>query len=61
MAKAKKRPQKRTRNLWTKQDLQQLRSMAKQKMLARLVAKKLKRSLAAVYMKASAEGIKFGR
>ena len=56
MAKAKK-----TIKYWTKQDLQQLRSMAKQKIVGRVVAKKLKRSLAAVYMKASAEGIKFGR
>jgi hypothetical protein len=61
MAKAGKKAAKRTRNLWTKQDLKQLRSMAKQQVLARLVAKKLKRSLAAVYMKASTEGIKFGR
>ena len=48
-------------NYWTKQDLQQLRSMAKQGMTGRVIAKKLKRSLAAVYLKASAAGIKFGR
>ena len=48
-------------NYWTKQDLQQLRSMAKQGMTGRVIAKKLKRSLAAVYMKASGEGIRFGR
>jgi hypothetical protein len=46
---------------WTKQDLQQLRSMAKQGTIGRVIAKKLKRSLPAVYMKASAEKIRFGR
>jgi hypothetical protein len=56
MAKAKK-----TINYWTKQDLQQLRSLAKQGITGKVVAKKLKRSLPAVYMKASAEGIRFGR
>jgi hypothetical protein len=46
---------------WTKQDLQQMRSMAKQGMTGKVVAKKLRRSIHAVYMKASAEGIRFGR
>jgi len=35
--------------------------MARQKMLARVAAKKLKRTLAAVYMKASSEAISFGK
>ena len=48
-------------NYWTKQDLQQMRSMAKQGITAKVVAKKLKRSIHAVYMKASAERIRFGR
>jgi hypothetical protein len=46
---------------WTVQDLKQLRQMAKQKMLARAIAKKLKRTLSAVYMKASLEKIRFGK
>jgi hypothetical protein len=61
MAKAKKKVAKRKRILWTKQDLQCLRTMAKQGATGKSVAKKLKRSIAAVYMKASAEGISFGR
>jgi hypothetical protein len=55
MAKAKKKIK-----YWTKQELQQMRSMAKQGITGKVVAKKLKRSIHAVYMKASAERIRFG-
>jgi hypothetical protein len=61
MAKPKKTTRSKTIKLWTKQDLKQLRSMARQEVLARVAAKKLKRTLAAVYMKASTEGIRFGK
>ncbi len=56
---ALKKTRRGTIRLWTTQDLKQLRSMARQKILARIAAKKLKRTLAAVYMKASTEGISF--
>ena len=61
MAKAKKTMRRKTAKPWTAQDLKTLRQMARQKMLARVAAKKLKRTLAAVYMKASSEAISFGK
>jgi hypothetical protein len=52
---------KRKIKYWTKQDVQQMRSMAKHGMTGKVIAKKLKRSIHAVYMKASAERIRFGK
>ncbi len=60
MAKAKK-THKKTIRLWSAGDLKQLRQMARQKILARVAAKKLKRTLAAVYIKASQESIRFSK
>lgn len=60
MAKAKKTPKK-TIRLWSASDLKQLRQMARQRIIARVAAKKLKRTLAAVYMKASQQRIRFSK
>ena len=59
MAAAAKKRARKTISPWTKEDLKQLRAMARQKLFARQAAKKLKRTLAAVYMKASQEQISF--
>ena len=56
MAKTKKRTRK-TIRLWTAQDLKQLKQMNRQKVPTMTIAKRLRRSLAALYMKASQQGI----
>jgi hypothetical protein len=61
LAKSKKTTRRKTIKWWTAQEIKTLRQMARQKMLARVAAKKLKRTLAAVYMKASSERISFGK
>jgi hypothetical protein len=46
---------------WTAQDLKAIRQMVKAGTPTKAIAKTLKRSLAAVYVKASLEGISFRR
>jgi hypothetical protein len=57
MAKSKKTTRRKTIKLWTAQDLKILKQMARQKSLGRVIAKKLGRTLKAVHMKASKEGV----
>jgi hypothetical protein len=56
MAKAKQRTRK-TIRLWTAQDIKQLKRMNRRKVLTKTIAKTLHRTLAALYMKASQQGI----
>ena len=56
MAKTKKRTRK-TIRLWTAQDLKHLKQMNRQKVPTMTIAKRLRRSLAALYMNASQQGI----
>ena len=42
---------------WTAQNIKQLKQMARQKTFARVIAKKLGRTIAAVYTKAHEQGI----
>ena len=56
MAAPKKRNGK-TIRLWSAQDVKQLRTMARQKIFASAIAKKLGRTVAAVYTKAHEQSI----
>ena len=56
MAKAKKQTIK-TVKLWTAQDIKQLKQMNRRKMPTKTIAKRLHRTPAALYMKASQQGI----
>ena len=60
MAKSKKQIGKPTK-LWTTQDIKQLKQMIRLKVPTKTIARKLGRTLAALYMKASQKGIKIGR
>jgi hypothetical protein len=51
---------KRTIRVWSPQDLKQLRSLAKQGLTAPQAAKKLGRTVGAVYVRASNEKVRFG-
>ena len=46
-----------TIRLWSAQDVKQLSTMARQKLLASAIAKKLRRTVAAVYTKAHEQSI----
>ena len=59
MAKSKKQIRK-PRKLWTTQDIKQLRQMIRLKVPTKTIARKLGRTLAALYMKASQKGISLG-
>ena len=59
MAKSKKQIRK-PRKLWTTQDIKQLKQMIRQKVPTKAIARKLGRTLAALYMKASQKGISLG-
>ena len=59
MAKAKKTTRRKARKPWTAQDLKTLRQMVRQKALGRVIAKKLGRTLKAVHIKASKDGIRW--
>lgn len=48
---------RKTLRRWTAEDIRTLKKMAKEKKPGRVIAKTLKRTLAALYMKASQEGI----
>jgi hypothetical protein len=48
------------RKLWTTQDIKQLKQMIRQKVPTKTIARKLGRTLAALYMKASQKGISLG-
>jgi hypothetical protein len=56
VAKAMKRTGK-TIRLWTAQDIKQLKQMNRRKAPTKTIAKTLHRTLAALYMKASQQGI----
>ena len=60
MAKSKKQIRK-PRKLWTTQDIKQLKQMIRQKVPTKTIARKLGRTLAALYMKASQKGISLGK
>ena len=60
MAASKKRNAK-TIRLWSAQEIKQLKQMARQKMPGKVIAKKLGRTLAALYMKASQQGVSLKR
>ena len=59
MAKSKKQIRK-PRKLWTTQDIKQLKQMIRQKVPTKTIARKLGRTLAALYMKASQKRISLG-
>ena len=59
MAASKKQIRK-PRKLWTTQDIKQLKQMIRQKVPTKTIARKLGRTLAALYMKASQKGISLG-
>lgn len=59
MATSKKQIRK-PRKLWTTQDIKQLKQMIRQKVPTKTIARKLGRTLAALYMKASQKGISLG-
>ena len=59
MAKSMKQIRK-PRKLWTTQDIKQLKQMIRQKVPTKTIARKLGRTLAALYMKASQKGISLG-
>jgi hypothetical protein len=59
MAKSKKQIRK-ARKLWTTQDIKQLRQMIRLKVPTKTIARKLGRTLAALYMKASQKRISLG-
>ena len=59
MAASKKQVRK-PRKLWTAQDLKQLKQMIRQKVPTKTIARKLGRTLAALYMKASQKRITLG-
>jgi hypothetical protein len=59
MAASKKQIRK-PRKLWTAQDLKQLKQMIRQKVPTKTIARKLGRTLAALYMKASQQRISLG-
>jgi hypothetical protein len=54
---ARSKHSRKTIKYWTAQDIKQLKQMARQKILARAIAKKLRRTTAAVYTKAHEQGI----
>jgi hypothetical protein len=53
-----KRPIVRKRNPWTKEDVQILKTMAREKTKTTVVARKLKRTVGATWQKASTLGVK---
>jgi hypothetical protein len=59
MAASKKQIRK-PRKLWTAQDIKQLKQMIREKVPTRTIARKLGRTLAALYMKASQKRIHLG-
>lgn len=59
MAASKKQTRK-PRKLWTTQDIKQLKQMIRQKVPTKTIARKLGRTLAALYMKASQKRISLG-
>ena len=59
MATSKKQIRK-PRKLWTTQDIKQLKQMIRQKVPTKTIARKLGRTLAALYMKASQKRISLG-
>jgi hypothetical protein len=59
MAASKKQIRK-PRKLWTTQDIKQLKQMIRQKVPTKTIARKLGRTLAALYMKASQKRISLG-
>ncbi|MBI4192290.1 MAG: hypothetical protein HY525_17345 [Betaproteobacteria bacterium] len=54
---AKSKRSRKTIKYWTALDIKQLKQMARQKILARTIAKKLRRTTAAVYTKAHEQRI----
>lgn len=56
MAKSKKRTRK-TPKLWTAQDMKQLKQMVRQKKTTKAIARKLGRTISALYHRTSTEGI----
>lgn len=60
MAASKKQIRK-PRKLWTTQDIKQLKQMIREKVPTKTIARKLGRTLAALYMKASQKRIRLGK
>lgn len=56
MAKSKKRSRKAPK-LWTARDMKQLKQMVRQKISTKAIARKLGRTVSALYHRASTEGI----
>lgn len=54
-----KKTRRKTIRVWTVQDIKQLREMARQKIRTKTIARKLRRTLQAVYVKASEKRIRF--